>query len=108
MLNRWAFILNEYDFTINHRPGKHMILEDSLSQLYPAEMWTEQGLQKPEIRPEDKFDTAKRGKLKGSATKAKLGRLLVNDPEKASRKLRTLQKLSKEIYEKELVENEND
>jgi hypothetical protein len=44
MLNHWADILLDYDFTVVHRPGFLMILEDSLSRLYPPSFWEESDL----------------------------------------------------------------
>jgi hypothetical protein len=47
MLNHWADILLDYDFTVVHRPGFLMVLEDSLSRLYPPSFWGEDELTLP-------------------------------------------------------------
>ena len=34
MLLNWIDVLFDYDFTVVHRPGIHMILPDALSRIY--------------------------------------------------------------------------
>jgi transposase InsO family protein len=60
MLNFWAFTLLDFDFDVVHRPGFLMVLEDSLSRLFPASFWGEGGLAPPQVPEESKVSHKKK------------------------------------------------